>query len=1012
MAFSEVFIRRPIMAVAVNCILLILGLVSFRYLELRHKPNLAQNELRVMTVYPGANSFAVEQQVTKPLEDTLAGLDGIKKLSSSSQDNLSEIHIKFKAGINNYQALSQVRDRIFSAVSSLPESVKRPEIQEQSEENSAIMYLVFEDETRDVAAISDYIRRVVEDRLRLVEGIAKIGHFGNQLYMVSIKLEPALLAQHQITVKEVIDALRRERTYASGGEIEGVTSKESVVLTATVTQPQDFANVTIKVRPDGRVKVGNVATISVSHKPTFLKLRVNGQYKVGLEIFAKPQANPLEVTKKVHQFVQDLKKTIPPTMKVWVNYDATKAFGAAFTEMRHTLWEGIFLVGVIVTLSLASLRAAILPMITVPLCLIGSFGLMWIFGFSINPITLLALILAVGLVVDDAIVVVENIHRAMEEGFTALEAALQSMKEISFAVVVMTITLAAVYLPLVFQIDESAVVFREFAWTLAGSVIISGFVALTLMPALCGRFLTDSKRIRFWDSLSTQYRTWLDVALQYPGRLSVGLILLAILAAVGFQGLPSELMPREDEGYIFGSIYADNAVPETVQESWFKEVEAVLQKVPEQERVMTGMWQDRWMWWTLLLKPNSERDRSSFEIINSLRPQLKNIIGPGVFIGENGGLEDSDTLKIILQYTGEPEQLLAVVNQMMNEIRKQPGFEAVTSEQAWEKQRLKVIVDRALAAELGIGTDAIEDTLYTLLSGKKAADFNFQGLDYDVQVRAPKALRSELSHLNAYFVAGAGGQWVPLGSLITLKEVMEHNQIKRYERMRGAAIQVPLQPNVPLDQALQILEPIVKKHCPADMRYRFAGKAEKYRESRNAMWLTFSLAIAFIYLVLAALFESFIHPFIVLLTVPLSVAGAVWAVRWSGGTNNIYTSIGLVTLVGLITKHGILIVDFANRLISQGRSLKESVLMAAEFRLRPVLMTTFAMICGAVPLLFSVGAGAIARKSIGWIIIGGMLTGTFFSLFVIPVVYAAISQGKVKEWSIWVARNFKKVKKR
>ncbi len=992
MLFSLAFIRRPVMAVAINCVLLIVGLVSFRCLELRHKPNLAQNDIRITTIYPGANCFAVEQQVTKPLEDTLAGIDGIKKLSSTSQDSLSEIHIKFKSGTDNYKALSQVRDRIFSAVSGLPESVKRPEIHEQSEENAAIMYLIFEDNTRSVPVISDYIRRVVEDRLRLVEGIAKIGHYGNQLYMVSIKLDPALLAEHQITVKEVVDALRRERTYASGGEIEGVTAKESVVLTAMVTKPQDFANVTIKVRPYGRVILQNVATISVAEKPTFLKLRVNGQYKVGLEIFAKPQANPLEVAKQVHHFVEDLKKTMPASMKAWVNYDATKPFEAAFIEMRHTLWEGIFLVGIIVTLSLASVRAAVLPMITVPLCLIGTFGLMWLLGFSINPITLLALILAVGLVVDDAIVVVENIYRAMEEGFSALDAAKRSMKEISFAIVVMTITLAAVYLPLVFQIDDSAVVFREFAWTLAGSVIISGFVALTLMPALCGKFLKESKRIVFWDLLTLRYRTWLEIALQYPGRMCATLILIALLGFVGFQRLSSELMPREDEGYIFGSINADNAVSEVVQESWFKDVERALQSVPEHERVMTGVWQDRWMWWALLLKPNSERSRSSFEIMDSLRPQLNNIVGPGVYIGDNAGLDDSDSLKIILQYSGEPEPLTAVVNQIMAEIRKQPGFESVNSEQTWEKQRLKVIVDRPLAAELGIGIDAIEDTLYTLLSGRKAADFNFQGLDYDVQVRAPKELRSELNHLNAYFVANAEGQWVPLGSLITLKEVIEHNQIKRYERMRGAAIQIALQPDMPLDQALGILEPIVKKYCPEDMRYRFAGKAEKYREAKNAMWLTFSLAIAFIYLVLAALFESFVHPFIVLLTVPLSVAGAVWAVRWSGGTNNIYTSIGLVTLVGLITKHGILIVDFANRLLAQGRSLREAVLMAAEFRLRPVLMTTFAMICGAVPLLFSVGAGAIARKSIGWVIIGGMLTGTFFSLFVIPVIYSLISQ--------------------
>lgn len=992
MQFSEIFVRRPVMATAVNLVLLIMGIVSYHHLELRHKPNVANNEVEISTTYPGANSSAVEHQVTKPLEDALSGIDGIKKLTSTSQDNHSHIFIRFKSGIDNNKALGQVRDRVFATLSSLPEAVKRPEINEQGENRSEIVYLKFEDKTRSIPALSDYIRRVVEDRLRLIDGVASVSHFGNQLYLIAIKPDPALLAEHGITIKEVVDALKREKTFASAGEIEGVTAKEAVILTAAVEKPTDFADIIVKWGPQGKITIGNVAEVSVSEKTTSLKVREDGQNIVGLGVLAKPQANPLLVAKRVYSFIENLNKTMPPSMKGIVSFDATRSFLASFTEIRHTLWESIVLVGIIVILSLASGRAALLPMITVPLCLVGSFGLMWLLGFSINPVTLLALVLAVGLVVDDAIVVVENIYRHMEEGLSAFQAALVSMREISFAVVVMTLTLAAVYLPLLFQADESAVLFREFAWTLAGSVIISGFVALTLTPALGGKFLKSTHKVVFWELLASRYRKGLESALQHPIKIILLLVIMAALGIIGFQRLPSELIPYEDEGYLFGSLYANNSVTESVRESWFRNLEALLAKVPERERVLTGVWQDQWMWWNLILKPTAERSRSSLEIAKSLRPALRSIVGPDIQINDNPSLSGDDSFKIIIQYAGSQEQLLQAASNIMSEARKQPGFDAIFSEQTWEKPRLKVTVDRALAAELGVGIDAIEDTLYTFLSGRKATDFNFQGLDYDVLVRAPLRYRAELANLNAYFVAGAEGRWVPLGSLVDLKEILVPNQIKHYERVRGAAITIALQPGVSLEKAMQTLEPIVKKHLPLDAHYRFGGKVEQYRESRNAMWVTFGLAIAFIYLVLAALFESFIYPFIVLLTVPLSIAGAIWAVKWVGGTNNAYTAIGLVTLIGLITKHGILIVDFANRLRADHEEIRKAILKAAEYRLRPVLMTTLAMICGAIPLIFSVGSGAVARKDIGWVIIGGMLLGTLFSLFVVPVAYHLIAR--------------------
>jgi len=473
---------------------------------------------------------------------------------------------------------------------------------------------------------------------------------------------------------------------------------------------------------------------------------------------------------------------------------------------------------------------------------------------------------------------------------------------------------------------------------------------------------------------------------------------VALLGVWGFMRLPSELAPIEDEDYIQGYFDYSNTVPEAVRMGWFNEVEKILQSVPEQVRVATGDWQQRWLWWSLILQPRSMRDKDLKTISAELQPKLDKVVGPrvGIQVGEGGGIDGDDSLKIILQYAAPYDQIVKLVKTIVEEAAKLPEFQRLHSEETVDIARIKVEVDRPFSQEMGVHPEEIEDTLYTFLSGRKANNFNFQGFNYDVQVQANLPFRSELSSMNQFFVAGSEGQWIPLGSLVTIKEINEPQNLKHYERMRGAAITVIAKSDVSLERSMQVLEPIIKKHLPPGASYKFGGKAEKYQEAKQAMWLTYGLSLIFIYLVLAALFESFINPFVVLLTVPLSLAGAVWAVNMFGGSNNIYTSIGLVTLIGLITKHGILIVDFSNRLIAAGLPVQKAVEEAATKRLRPVLMTTMAMVFGAVPLVFSIGAYANARIHIGWVIIGGMISGTFFSLYVVPVVYALLATVKNK----------------
>lgn len=993
----QAFVNRPIMATAVNLVLLVVGLVAFNRLELRHQPNVALNDIRIYTTYPGSGSEVVEQRVTKPLEDVLSGLDGIKSMTSVSEDGQSTIHIKFRSGIDSHKALSQVRDRVFSSVHLLPDSVKRPVVDEEYENTQALLFLSFKDESRSIAALTDYVRRNVEDRLRLIEGVSSFFRFGDKIYTVSAQLDPAKLVESQVTAADVMNALKHAKAFASGGEIETTLGKRTVVLNSLLNSPQDFENITVAMRPDRRVSVGDVATVSIVEKPTDYKVRVDKQNVVVLGVNAKPQANPLQVAARVNDFLNDLKQTMPSSVEASVTFDVTQPFQRSVTEIQHTIWEAIFLVGIIVTVALASIRAAILPIITIPLCLVGSFALMWVLGFSINPITLLALVLAVGLVVDDAIVVVENIHRHMESGLSALQAARKSMKEISFAIVVMTITLAAVYLPVAFQANESAVMFKEFAWTLAGSVIISGFVALTLTPALSGKFLKHEHSGRYWQYLQVHYHSLLSRALHNRWKM-VGMgVAVALLGAWGFLSLPQDLKPAEDEDYLYGYILKKNEVPDVLKNSWFENIDTVVQKeVPELKHIIDLQTGNN-MYFIVTLQPREARKVGAEDIAKRLKAPLSAIVGPmvGVNFGNSSGMGD-DPLKIIIQYTGDTETLLKTVQQMMDAIRA-AGFDQVESEQSTETVRLKVEIDRTLANELGVRLEAIENTLYTFLSGAKVTDFTFKGFDYDVVVRADVQSRTELEHLNRYFVVGGEGQWIPLGSLVSVKEVLEPSQIKHFERTRGAAIKVGAKPGLSLGETMELLEPIIQKNLPQDARYHLGGKAEKYQEARKAMWLTYGLSLLFIYLVLSALFESFMHPFIVLLTVPLSVTGAVWAIHAIGGTNNVYTSIGLVTLIGLITKHGILLVDFANRQREAGKGIREAVLKSAESRLRPVLMTTFAMVFGAVPLVFSVGAGAVARAHIGWVIIGGMLTGTALSLFVIPVVYSLLAERRAVE---------------
>jgi multidrug efflux pump len=994
----QVFITRPVMAVAVNLILVILGIVALKELPLKNKASVPQYSVEIVTNYPGASNRIIEQRITKPLENALSGIDGIKNITSKSIDGNSSIKVKLTPTKNYEKIISNIRDRIQGETSFLPDDAMKPAIFDQAGNDENIMYLKFSDPSLSNTSLYDYIDKNIIDNLKMIDGVAKIDVFGGAMPEIVIEIDPLRLAQLDLNVADILKILSTEKMHASAGQVDSTTGKKTLILSAPFASPADIEQLSILVGTES-YKLKDLARVVVREQDVDLVMRVNGKEIIGIGIMAKPNANPMEVVKKVKAYLAQLKKNLPSNMTAEVFHDVTGPFAAGAKEIGYSLIEAIILVGIIVVLALGSFRAAIIPIVTVPLCLISTFFVIWILGFSINPITMLALVLAVGLVVDDAIVVVENIHKHMEDGLTAIQAAKKGMQEITFAIVVMTITLSAVYLPLAFQADETAYLLREFAFTLAGSVLLSGFVALTLTPAMSGRLLAkvsweknSSKVELFWAWLDNIYQRYLNFTLSKPKHIVALLVIILGLVWWGYKLVPQELEPVEDEDIVYGWIAYENKVASNVKNAWFENIEtAVNTLVPEKQHMVIGRFGDRAFWFSVL-QPRKERKVNTWDIAKRLQKTFKTIAGPmiGAVTNYNNQSNDGAGVSLVIQYAGSSDVLHNSLSKVVDELEKNPKFARVNSESLKQASRHKITVLRDLAAELGVSVQNIEDTLYVFFTGKKVFDFLYNSYDYDVKLRAIPELRSDLAAINQFFVKGSAGVSIPLGNLVNIEEILETEVIEHYARIQSGKLNINLAENVAFADALKIIEPVLKQNLPEEAQVLFSGDLEKYQLAKQAMITTFILSLAFIFLVLAALFESFTAPFIVLLTVPLSIVGAIWLIYFIGGTNNLYTQIGMVTLIGLITKHGILITDFANRLRQTGVEIHAAVLQAAAARLRPILMTTLAMVCGAVPLLFSIGSGANARLHLGCVIISGMTIGTIFSLFIVPVFYKIV----------------------
>ncbi len=1013
MVLSDISIRRPVLAIVLNLVIVLIGIISYQRLSVRQLPNVDVPVVTVATSYPGANAQVIESQITKPIEDALSGIEGIDFIQSVSRAESSQVTVRFKLDRDADAAASDVRDRVAQARGALPEEADDSIVQKQEADAQPIIYLAFSSDRHSLLEIADYANRIVKDRMQTIPGVAQAQVYGNR-YAMRIWLDPARLAGVGLTPADIETALRRQNVEIPAGRVESLQREFTVLSESDLQTPEQFAQIIIKSEDGNLVRLGDVARVELGSDSSRFRARFNGKNAIPLGIVKQAVANPLEISEAIKAMLPQITKSLPAGMKVEVAYDSTIFIEKSISEVYLTVLEAIVLVVLVIFLFLRSWRAVLIPIVTIPVSLIGTFALMNMLGFSINILSLLAMVLAIGLVVDDAIVMLENIYRHIEDGMPPMQAAFQGSREIGFAIIAMTLTLAAVYLPFAFSTGRTGKLFIEFTLTLAGAVLVSGFTALTLSPMMCSRLLrheTEHGRFYRWgermlSALDSRYKTMLTKVL---GRKWLVVSTAAVLfagAVLMFTLLPKELAPQEDQGLVIGFANAPEGATIDYTDGYAKEMEKIFEKVEERDRsfVIVGFDGVTSAIGFVGLRDWSDRVRTAQQVAQGLFPQFMGITGLMAFpvtpppLGQGGF---GQPVSFVVQTTGTWEDLDGTVKKLLTKMQENPKLTNPDTDLKLNKPELRVQMNRDKIATVGADVGSVGRTLETMLGGRNVTRFKKGSEQYDVIVQIDDDSRRTPGSLSDIYVRGGDGL-VQMSSLVSVNETVAAKELNHFNKMRSAVITAGLAPGYSQGEALAWLESALQQVAPGT-QYDFDGQSREFRESGSSAAALLLLALLFIYLVLSAQFESFKDPLVILVSVPLAVFGAFLCLvllnvgskygLWNAtGSWNIYTQIGVVTLIGLISKHGILIVEFANQLQQQGRDKLQAVIESASLRLRPILMTTGAMVLGAVPLAFASGAGAEARHQIGWVIVGGMSFGTLFTLFVVPTVYLLLAR--------------------
>ncbi|WP_310642816.1 efflux RND transporter permease subunit [Limnohabitans sp.] len=1018
MQLPEISIRRPVFATVLSLLILLVGFVSFTRLNVREYPKIDNPVVTVETKYTGASSAVVESQVTKVLEDSLSGIEGVDVITSISRQEQSQITINFVLSRDADSAAADVRDKVSRVRQRLPQGIDEPVIAKVEADAFPVIWLSFSADNLNVLQLTDYANRIAKPMMQTAPGASDVRVYGERKYAMRIWLDPDRLAAYKLTPQDVEDALRRSNVEVPAGRVESKLREFNVTTSTDLQKPVEFSQVVIKTVNGFQVRIGDVARVEQGPQLERTSTRLNGKDAITLGVIRNATANPLDLSAAVRAMIPRIKENLPPGVEIEVANDNSVFIDRSIKAVYQTIFEAAILVALVIFVFLRTLRASIIPLVTIPVCLIGTFALMAMFGFTVNTLTMLALVLAIGLVVDDAIVVLENIYRHIEEGMSPFHAAIKGAKEVGFAVVAMTMTLAAVYAPLAFTPGRTGKLFTEFALVLAGSVVVSGFVALTLTPMMCSLMLKHNHNPSWFDRtmetqlqrLSNAYGRVLAWTLS-RGRvagfdISRRWLVVAVMVAAGIgtftllKSTKSELAPLEDRGVILTVINGPDGATMDYTTRYAKAIEGMSSKYPEFDRIFTVVGNPTVAQGNVFYRalPWEERKKSTLEIARDMTPAVASLPGVTAFPITPPSLGQAfreRPLNFVILTSDSYQNLSQVVRSFQEELAKNPGIVSVDTDLRLNKPEISMEVDRERAADMGVPVEAIARAVETMMGGRQVTRYKREGDQYDVIVQTAPTGRDTPDDIEHIFVRGRNEAMIPLSALVKIKEVVVPRELNHFSQRRSASITANLAPTYSLGEALTYMDATSKKLLKPGYSTDLNGTSREFVKSSGSLVIVFVLALLFIFLVLSAQFESFIDPLVIMLSVPLSMVGALLALQFSGGTLNVFSQIGLITLVGLITKHGILIVEFANQLREEGMELFAAITQSATLRLRPILMTTGAMVLGAIPLALATGAGAESRKQIGWVIVGGMSLGTLLTIFVVPTMYTLLARHKV-----------------
>jgi multidrug efflux pump len=1006
MKLTDLFIKRPVLAICVNLVILIAGLQAIRSLSVRQYPRSDIAVVQVSTVYVGANADLVRGFITTPLERVIASADGIDYMESSSAQGVSTITVHLKLNYDTNAALTQIQAKVAQVRNDLPPEAEAPIIDLQTADTQfASMYLGFSSSDLDQNQITDYLTRVVQPKLSAVSGVQRADILGKRTFAMRVWLKPEKMAALGITPSAVHDALANNNYLSALGRTKGSMVSVNLVANTDLRTAEEFRQLVVKQDKGTIVRLGEIADVVLGAETYDEDVRFNGESATFMGIWVLPTANSLEVIKNVRDAIPGIRAQLPAGMKVGIPYDSTAYIQDAIKEVLSTLTETLLIVVVVIFLFLGSFRSVLIPVIAIPVSLVGAVFLMLVAGFTINLLTLLAIVLSVGLVVDDAIVMVENVERHLHEGKTPFQAAIDAARELVGPIIAMTITLAAVYAPVGIQGGLTGALFREFAFTLAGAVIISGIVALTLSPMMGSKLLRagDTERgfagwiNRRFESVRSLYERVLTGTLRYRPVVFGVWIIVALLVVPFYIFSQRELAPAEDQGVVFGVLQASPNSTLDQTKLFASQVYDVYHAFPEAESIFqitdpTGGFGG------MVTKPWSERNKTAQQLLVQSTGPLSKIAGVRVIPLTPPPLPGGGNFPVdfVIASSAEPQQLAQFANELVKRAFMSGMFIYADSDLKFDQPQAEVVFDRDKLRSQGVDLSQAGKDLSTLLGGNYVNRFSIQGQSYKVIPQVKRVERLTPEQLTQIYVKGSNDQLVPLSTFAKLKTTTEPRQLNKFQQLNAVRIQGVIPPPVPLDQALRFLEDESKKILPQGFTVDYAGESRQLRVEGSKFLGTFLLSAVLIYLVLAAQFESFRDPFIVLAgSVPLAISGALMFSFLGFTTLNIYSEVGLITLVGLVSKNGILIVEFANHLQEQGRDKLAAVTEAAETRLRPILMTTAATVVGHFPLVLAKGPGAGARNSIGIMLVSGMIIGTVFTLFVVPSIYMLVARKHV-----------------